>query len=147
MSLAVCCALLAVVPSIPAGAAIVVLVVAVVALTLGELTQSAGGWGLSYALAPESRRGIYLSTFEAGVTAQQVFGPGLLLAVLIPVGMWGWLALGISVLAAGAAVVPATRQGGRLPHRARRSVAERAAPRWPRARRALTSTEPLVDSE
>ena len=89
-ALAGCCVLLALVPSVPVPAAVGLLVAAMLALTAGELWQSAGGWGLSYAMAPAAHQGVYLSTFNIGVTAQQVFGPGLIAVAVIPLGPWGW---------------------------------------------------------
>jgi MFS family permease len=105
LGLAAACVLLALAPGLPVGPAVVVLAAAMVALTGAELWQSAGGWGVSYALAPPQRQGMYLSTFNMGVTAQQVFGPGLVAAVVIPAGPWGWLGLA-GALVVTAAVVP-----------------------------------------
>jgi MFS family permease len=102
LSLAACCVLLAPAPFVlPAlGWPLpVLLVLATIALTAAELWQSAGGWGVSYALAPAQLRGTYLATFNMGVTAQQVFGPALIATLIIPAGTRGWLGLAGALLA------------------------------------------------
>jgi MFS family permease len=99
--LAACCALLAPAPFVTTAVAWplpALLVLATVALTAAELWQSAGGWGVSYALAPPQLRGTYLATFNMGVTAQQVFGPALIATLIIPAGTRGWLALAAALL-------------------------------------------------
>ncbi|HEY6798676.1 MAG TPA: MFS transporter [Kineosporiaceae bacterium] len=102
----VCCLLLAGIPVLPVGVGTGLLVLAMLALTAAELWQSAGGWGLSYALSPPEHRGVYLSTFNIGVTAQQVFGPGLVAVCVIPLGPPGWIGLG-AVVFLMTAVAPA----------------------------------------
>jgi MFS family permease len=99
-ALTICCGLLAEVPMLPMPAAVAVLIVAIIVLTAGELWQSAGGWGLSYALAPTEHHGVYLSTFNTGVTAQQVFGPGVIAVLVIPFGSRGWFGLAAVLLVA-----------------------------------------------
>ncbi|WP_086667407.1 MFS transporter [Lentzea kentuckyensis] len=79
---------------------IALLVLGVVALTAGELFQSAGGWGLSYALAPEGNRSEYLATFNLGMSAQFVLGPTIVTVGVIERGLTGWLVLaGVFALA------------------------------------------------
>jgi mannose-6-phosphate isomerase-like protein (cupin superfamily)/MFS family permease len=68
--LGLCCMLLAFTGPLPSVAAIPVLVASMVALTGGELFQSAGAWGLSYQLAREGEQAAYLSVFWLGVGAQ-----------------------------------------------------------------------------
>lgn len=71
-------------------AAAAILVAAVVSLTLGEVQQAAGGWRVSFDLAPEKRRGSYLALFGLGVSLQTIVGPPLFTAVVLPAGMPGW---------------------------------------------------------
>ncbi|GAB3655041.1 MFS transporter [Actinocorallia lasiicapitis] len=73
--------------------AVALLVGAVTFLTLGELLQSAGGWSLSYSLAPPQARAEYLSTFTLGLSAQHVLGPAIVTLLVITHGTPGWLAL------------------------------------------------------
>lgn len=65
----------------------------VVLLALGEIAQAAGGWGLSFALAPPGRQGEYQGVFALGRGVQQFLGPGLVTALLVGVGAPGWLLL------------------------------------------------------
>lgn len=80
--------------------AVVLLVLGVVALTGGELFQSAGGWGLSYALAPDRNRSEYLATFNLGMSAQFVLGPVAVTIGVIDHGLTGWAVLAAVFLAA-----------------------------------------------
>ena len=81
------------------GWAIVLIAVGVVALTIGEVTHTAGEWELSYAYADASRRSLYLSVFNLGEAAQSIVGPALLTVALIPAGWAGWLAAAVLMLA------------------------------------------------
>lgn len=92
ISLAVCCLLLVAAPKPPALVGIGVLLLAMVALTAGELFQSAGGWGGSYLLAAPGQEGVYLSVFWLGVAVQQLAAP-LLVALVITTGTTGWVVL------------------------------------------------------
>jgi len=92
-ALAVCCLLLGTLPRLGLVAAMAAVVSAMLALTVAELTQAAGGWDLSFRLAEGSRRGQYLSVFSLGVTMQTIVGPWLLTSVVITIGPPGWVAL------------------------------------------------------
>ncbi|HEY1618834.1 MAG TPA: MFS transporter [Streptosporangiaceae bacterium] len=83
--------------------AIALALAAIVALTLGELWQSASGWTLSYELAQPENRTAYLSTFQLGNSLQSVVAPWVITALLFP-ARGGWLMFGLIVLAAGLAV-------------------------------------------
>jgi hypothetical protein len=84
----------------PAFVAIVLLVIALGALTSAELENSAGEWFLSVELAPARLRERYLSTFKTCMAVQQAVGPVLVTALLADWGRLGWLALAL-LLAAG----------------------------------------------
>lgn len=105
LALAACCLLLTVVPPLPALLAGTVLVLAMVALTGGELFQSGGGWGGSYLLAPPERAGVYLSVFWLSVSLQQIAAPVVLTRV-VGAGTAGWVVLA-AVLAACGLLSPA----------------------------------------
>jgi len=102
-SLAACCLLLVAVPPLPSVVAVGVLLAAMVALTGGELFQSAGGWALSFNLARDGQHGAYLSLFWLGVSMQQILAPVLVVSV-IAVGPYGWVGLAAVFLLAGLAV-------------------------------------------
>ena len=99
--LAACCLLLTATADLPAPAGAAVLIAAVVALTAGELLQSAGGWALSYALAPPECQGVYLSAFGLGVSAQQVAGPVALSVLVVPMAAGGWFGLAALLVVCG----------------------------------------------
>ncbi|MGW7205932.1 MFS transporter [Streptomyces sp. NPDC054837] len=92
LSLALCCVLLVVAPKLPVVLAVGVLLLAMVALTGGELFQSAGGWGGSYLLAAPHEEGVYLSVFWLGVAVQQIAAP-ILVSVVVTTGTTGWVVL------------------------------------------------------
>ncbi|EDY52785.1 conserved hypothetical protein [Streptomyces clavuligerus] len=105
LALALFCALTAVTGPADALTAGALLLLAAVPLTLGELWQSAGGWGISYGLAPEEQRTYYLSVYQLGATGMTVAGPALLTIAVVDTGATGWLALG-AVFAVTGLVVP-----------------------------------------
>ncbi|MFI5973447.1 MFS transporter [Streptomyces sp. NPDC051452] len=92
ISLAVCCLLLVAAPKLPVVLAVGVLLLAMVALTGGELFQSAGGWGGSYLLAVPGQEGVYLSVFWLGVAIQQIAAP-VLVSLVVTTGTTGWVVL------------------------------------------------------
>ncbi|MDQ0601680.1 hypothetical protein QF037_006025 [Streptomyces canus] len=92
ISLALCCLLLVAAPKLPVVLAVGVLLLAMIALTGGELFQSAGGWGGSYLLAKPGQEGVYLSVFWLGVAIQQIAAP-VLVSVVVTTGTTGWVVL------------------------------------------------------
>lgn len=121
LALAACCLLLSLAPPLPAGPAVALLVVGMVALTGGELFQSAGGWGLSYELAREGEQAAYMSVFWLGVSIQQIVAPVLIAAVLVA-GASAWVALGALLALAGLSVPAIARRA--LAARARERIVE-----------------------
>lgn len=94
LALAACCALAAVTGLVGSLASSLILVTSIVALTLAEIWQSAGAWGLSYGLSPASSRNLYLSFYSLGATGLTVVGPGLLAVSVLNEGPVGWAWLG-----------------------------------------------------
>jgi dipeptide/tripeptide permease len=93
----------------PTGLAIAILLLASAVLTVGELWQSAGGWGLSYDLAPSHALGAYQGVYALGNSFRDTFGPGLVTALAIGWGWPGWVALAAGFAALGLLVGPVTR--------------------------------------
>lgn len=91
-SLALSFLLLAVLPAVSTSWVFLVAAMAVVAMTVGETTHTAGEWELSLKYADEHRRAQYLATFNLGEAAQTIVGPAILTATLLPAGPWGWIA-------------------------------------------------------
>jgi hypothetical protein len=86
--------------------AVVLLVMALAALTLGELENTAGEWFLSVELAPHHLRGRYLGLFKTSMALQQAIGPLVVTAILVHWGRMGWIALALAL----ASAVPASRR-------------------------------------
>jgi MFS family permease len=102
-ALAVCCAVFAVTAWTQGAATVVVLVVAVVSLTVGELYVNAASWGISYKLAPQTRRGEYLSVYSMGGQLSWAVGPTVLTFLAVGHQAVGWAALAVVFLIAGVA--------------------------------------------
>ncbi len=109
----VACLLFAPTGSLPAVGAIVALSLATVALTVGELLQSAGGWGLSFGLAPEAQQGAFFGAFSLGYAVRDGLGPILVTGLLISSGRVGWLCCAAAFVIFGAAVLPISRWADR----------------------------------
>ncbi|QRX89692.1 MFS transporter [Streptomyces noursei] len=93
LTLAAGCALFALAEELPLWASLVAALGAVAAMTLGENLHSVASWELSYLLSPAEARGQYLAMFSMGMTSQKVFGPVLLVSLLLPLGPWAWAVL------------------------------------------------------
>jgi hypothetical protein len=100
VSFVLACGAFALAAGAPAFVAIVLLVVALGALTSAELVTSAGEWFLSVELAPARLRERYISVYKTSMAVQQAVGPVLVTTVLVDWGRLGWLVLA-SLLAAG----------------------------------------------
>ncbi|MGW6521644.1 MFS transporter [Streptomyces sp. NPDC054962] len=108
ISLAACCLLLVAAPKLPVVLAVGVLLLAMVALTGGELFQSAGGWSGSYLLAVPGQEGVYLSVFWLGVAVQQIAAP-VLVSLVVTAGSTGWVVLAALFAVCGLAAPPIGR--------------------------------------
>lgn len=100
-ALVVSCALFAAAAGVTAWLAVVALLAGGVALTVGELFNSAAEWGASLSLAREELRGRYLAVFATGRSLQQAVGPAIVTMLLVHGGRGGWAALAVILLAAG----------------------------------------------
>jgi dipeptide/tripeptide permease len=76
------------------------LIVAALIHFLGELLQSAGGWGISFELAPAGAQGQYQGAYAMGRQLGDLVAPLLLTTVAISWGWPGWLlAAGLFLIA------------------------------------------------
>lgn len=115
----VACLFLAWSASPGATAASVLLLAAAVSATFAELWQSAGGWGLSFALAPKERQAEVLAVFGTGTALQQVLAPPLLIAVVFGAGLLGWVAVAVLIAGTGCLAVRITKPATALLDRER----------------------------
>jgi MFS family permease len=93
--------LFAVVPAVSAAAAIGVVLVGVVALTVGEVATGPAAWHLALRDVPADRHGEYQSVFGMSFSGARVIGPLVALPLITHQGALGWLVLAGVVLAAG----------------------------------------------
>lgn len=103
------CVLFAPASLVPTWIAIGLLVAGTVALTVGELLQSAGGWGVSFGLTQGGAHGSYQGAFSLGDALKDTLGPILVVSLAISFGLAGWLMLCGLFVIAGLLVEPATR--------------------------------------
>ncbi|MGW2055913.1 MFS transporter [Streptomyces sp. NPDC001840] len=113
-----------------------VLLIATVALTAGELFQSAGEWGLSFGLAPAHAQGKYMGVFSIGTSLQDIFGPIVVVSLAIVHVPGGWFALGAVLLIGGLLVPLLTRAATERPVPAAPEL-----PSQPRARGPVDASE------
>jgi MFS family permease len=105
VTLAVACLTLAAAAGRPPAAAVALLLAGTAALTVGELWQSAGGWGLSYDLAPADRYGQYQGVYALGNGVRDTVGP-FVATLAVGAGLPGWLVLAAGFAAVGSAMAP-----------------------------------------
>lgn len=103
-TLALCCLLVAVTGPTAPTLTVALVLAATAALTVGEIYQSVGAWGVSYGLAPEQRRGYYLSVYSLGSTGAMIVGPWLITSTVLPAGALGWSLLAAAFAVSGALV-------------------------------------------
>lgn len=127
VALAVFCVLAAVSAGLGPVATTAVLLLAAVALTFGELWQSAGGWGVSFGLSPVDRRNFYLGLYNLGAGGFAVIGPGLLTVAVVGPGPVGWLVLGAVLLVTGVVTSMLTQRSARSREPGDAAVRSRAA--------------------
>ena len=108
--LAVACVIFAMSGGASAPVAVTLLLVATMVHVTGELLQSAGGWAVSFGLAPEDRQGEYQGLFSTGFAATSMLAPAVLTALCVTWGWPGWLVLGAVFVAAGVGMVPLVRR-------------------------------------
>nr|WP_169745119.1 MFS transporter [Cryptosporangium arvum] len=103
------CVLFPLSDQLPGSAATVLLLVAAVVHTLGELWHASGAFEVSFRLAPPHRTGEYLGVFGMGAGLAEVAAPTLLSFLCITWGTPGWLLVGGVLAAAGLCATPAVR--------------------------------------
>ncbi len=125
-------------------AAVVILLTAVLAHSLGELLQSAGAFGISYGLASESALGEYLGTYGLSLGVCRAVAPGVLAATCLTHGYVGWVGLGAAMMGSGLVTpVLVTWAEGRTAVRLKNADASAASVVADPA--ALTASAELVD--
>ncbi|GAB1640070.1 MFS transporter [Krasilnikovia sp. MM14-A1259] len=89
---------------------ITLLIVAALAHVAGELWYSAGGWGISFGLAPDHAHGQYQGTYAMGHQFGQMIAPAVVTTLTLGWGTPGWLLLGAAFATVGCLVPPVVRR-------------------------------------
>lgn len=110
--LAGACVVLALTDATSGAVTVGLLIVAALVHVLGEMLQSAGGWGISFELAPPGAQGQYQGAYAMGRQLGDLVAPLLLTTVAISWGWPGWLLVAALFLAAGL-LIPGTVAGHR----------------------------------
>jgi MFS family permease len=104
--IAAACLLYSLAAGVDPVVACVVLVLAIVAHTFGELYSSGASWGIGYGMAREDLQGQYQGAFGLGWGISGIIGPSLVTATAISMGRVGWYILAGGFLIVGAAFTP-----------------------------------------
>jgi MFS family permease len=113
------CVAFALTAGVSTTVAVGLLVLALAALTAGELENTAGEWFLSVELAPVLLRGRYLGLFKASMALQQAIGPLVVTAAIVHWGRMGWIALALVLASAALASRPLAAHAMSRPIQAR----------------------------
>jgi hypothetical protein len=107
LAVAAACAVLYLSGQSTGWATIALLLAGSALVTLGELWQSAGFWGVTTELPPAAARGEYVGAARMSYGVQGMFGPASLTFLAMHGGGLGWLAIAAVFLLATAIVGPA----------------------------------------
>lgn len=110
--LAITCLVLALSDATSGAVTVGLLIVAALAHVLGEMLQSAGGWGISFELAPPGAQGQYQGAYAMGHQVGDLVAPLLITTVAVSWGWPGWLLTAGVFLIAGL-LIPSTVAGHR----------------------------------
>ncbi|MGW7684404.1 MFS transporter [Kribbella sp. NPDC054772] len=108
--LALTCLVLALTDVTSGALTIGLLVVAALAHVVGEMLQSAGGWGISFELAPPGAQGQYQGTYAMGHQIGDLVAPLVITTVAVSWGWPGWLLTAAVFLVAGLFVPVVVRE-------------------------------------
>jgi MFS family permease len=86
---------------LPGWTALLVLFLATVVYTLGEIWQAVASFELAFGLASPHAQGQYAGAFGLGQSAANAVGPAILAALCLDHGLAGWAALGVVLMALG----------------------------------------------
>jgi len=93
--------------------AIVVVLVAAMLHTFGELRHGSGQFSLALGLADSSQMGRYQGLFNLGEGVAGCLAPPFVGYLCTGAGPWGWLGIGVALVLAGLTARPAVRAAER----------------------------------
>ncbi|WSL80588.1 hypothetical protein OG403_08700 [Kitasatospora sp. NBC_01266] len=91
----VSCPLMALTADLPAWAAVLLVLPAIAAHSLGEVWQSSGSFALGFGLAPDHAQGQYQGLLGLGFDIGQALAPAVLTTLCLGLGQLGWLLLAV----------------------------------------------------
>ncbi|WP_369229640.1 MFS transporter [Streptomyces sp. R21] len=100
LALLVGCLLYGAAGQLPLVHTVVVLVLATVCFTYGEMWTSAAGWCFAYDLADPRAPGAYQGIFGMGTGVADIVGPVTATSVVVALGIPGWAAVGVCFVVA-----------------------------------------------
>lgn len=116
------CVLFSLLAGLPTWAALTLLLAAAVIHTVGELWHAAGGFELSFALAPPHAVGQYQGLFAMGSGLGAAIGPVVLITLCVEWGAPGWWLVG-TVFALTGLLTPWAVRRAEHDHRPKRTMA------------------------
>jgi len=105
----VSCVVISLTAGVSSWLAVTLVLVAVAVHSMGELWHAAGGFEVSFGLAPPHAQGQYLGMFGMGMGLAELIAPALLTALCIGWGRPGWYVMGAVFAASGLAAPSAVR--------------------------------------
>jgi hypothetical protein len=111
--IALACLLFSASAGVGTGLAVALLLAGALAHVLGELSQSAAGWGISFGLAPAHAQGQYQGAYAMGMQLGRLLAPTVLTALALGLGRLGWVLLALVFAGVGALVPPVVRWADR----------------------------------
>jgi MFS family permease len=109
----VSCSLIGLATGVPMWIALLILVSAVIVHSIGELYYTAGSISVSFGLAPEHAQGQYQGLAGMGFGVGAAMSPVLMIGVVLSVGRYGWVGLGVLFAVLGLASPAVARLGER----------------------------------
>ncbi|MFI6759496.1 MFS transporter [Micromonospora sp. NPDC050417] len=113
LAIAGACLLYAVSGGVPTPVAVGLLVAGALVHVVGELWQSAAGWGISFELAPAHAQGQYQGAYGMGMQLGSMLAPVLVTSLAVGWGAPGWLVLAVLFALLGVVQPPVVRWAAR----------------------------------
>jgi MFS family permease len=104
------CAALGVAPALSGVGASVAVLAGILLITVTEVCGGAATWFRLTQLSPVGRQGEFQAVFATSTTFARIIGPAVLLPVVIGLGLPAWVALGLLMAGAGAALAAVLRR-------------------------------------
>jgi MFS family permease len=79
----------------------VLILLAALGYTFGEMWHSAAGYGLGFDLAPDDAQGEYQAVYAAFSSLGRAFSPAVVVLAAVTLPGWGWLLLGAGFVVTG----------------------------------------------